>query len=71
MTSSPSVTLRFNKADKAALVELAKCLQKNQTETLRVLVREKLAAIKRRQEGAGAREAIDSTGDHYDNEKAN
>lgn len=45
-TQSPNVALRFNQLDKAALVELARRLQMNQTQTVRVLVREALAVLK-------------------------
>ncbi|MFT3892990.1 MAG: hypothetical protein QM730_15270 [Anaerolineales bacterium] len=44
----PNLVLRFSPTDKAALVELSQRLDLNQTETLRVLVRETLAILKER-----------------------
>jgi hypothetical protein len=49
MPISANVVVRFNKLDKAALVELSERLQRNQSETLRVLVRETLAVLKERE----------------------
>lgn len=47
MAISPSLAIRFTKQDKQALREVATALcQGNQSETLRVLVREKLATLK-------------------------
>jgi len=48
-TNSPNLALRFSKLDKDALVELASRLQMNQTQTVRVLVRETLAILKERE----------------------
>ena len=42
--SPPTVAMRLNDADKSALRELSARLGKSQTETVRVLVRERLAA---------------------------
>jgi hypothetical protein len=41
---SPSLAMRFNDADKNALRQLSARLGKSQTETVRVLVRERLAS---------------------------
>jgi len=46
MAITPSVAIRLNDPDKAALRELAKRLQRNQSETVRVLVRETLAILR-------------------------
>ena len=46
MAISPTVAVRFGELDKAALKELAKRLQRNQSDTLRLLVRETLAVLK-------------------------
>lgn len=40
----PTVAMRLNDADKAALRQLSARLGKSQTETVRVLVRERLAS---------------------------
>ena len=48
MANSPTVAVRFGKLDKAALMELAQRLQRNQSDTLRILVRETLAVLKER-----------------------
>ncbi len=40
----PTVAMRLNDADKSALRELSSRLGKSQTETVRVLVRERLAS---------------------------
>ena len=40
----PTIAMRFNDADKNALRELSARLGKSQTETVRVLVRERLAS---------------------------
>lgn len=53
-TSKPSVAMRFDKLDKAALVELASRLQMSQTQTVRVLVRETLAILKEREDAHNA-----------------
>ena len=45
MNISPSLALRLAPVDKTALVELAAHLQRSQTDTVRVLVREALAII--------------------------
>lgn len=41
--NSPTLAMRLNDADKAALRQLSARLGKSQTETVRVLVRERLA----------------------------
>jgi hypothetical protein len=41
---SPTIAMRLNDADKSALRELSSRLGKSQTETVRVLVRERLAS---------------------------
>ena len=46
MAVTPTVVIRMNDPDKAALLELATRLQRNQSETVRVLVRETLAVLK-------------------------
>ena len=48
MAISPNVAVRFGELDKAALKELAQRLQRNQSDTLRLLVRETLATLKER-----------------------
>lgn len=48
-TTNPNVALRLNELDKAALVELSNRLQMNQSQTIRVLVRETLAVLKERE----------------------
>ena len=48
-SNSPNLALRFSDLDKAALVELASRLHMNQTQTVRVLVRETLAILKERE----------------------
>ena len=45
MSTSPNLALRFSPVDKAALVELAERLSLNQTDVVRLLVREKLAIL--------------------------
>ena len=60
-TVGPNVALRFDKLDKAALVELSRRLQLNQTETVRVLVRESLAILKERESNIPTRTAQDAT----------
>jgi hypothetical protein len=42
--NSPTIAMRFNDADKFALRQLSARLGKSQTETVRVLVRERLAS---------------------------
>lgn len=42
--NSPTIAMRFNDADKSALRQLSARLGKSQTETVRVLVRERLAS---------------------------
>ncbi len=42
--NSPTVAMRLNREDKQALRELASRMSKSQTETVRVLVRERLAS---------------------------
>ena len=42
--NSPTVAMRLNREDKQALRELASRMGKSQTETVRVLVRERLAS---------------------------
>ena len=42
--NSPTIAMRFDDADKARLRELSSRLGKSQTETVRVLVRERLAS---------------------------
>lgn len=42
--NSPSLAMRLNDADKKALRDLSARLGKSQTETVRVLVRERLAS---------------------------
>ena len=49
MTISPNLSLRFSNEDKAALKEVAERLQMNQTQTIRVLVREVLVVLKDRE----------------------
>lgn len=49
MATGPSLALRFSELDKAALVELAARLDLNQTQTVRVLVRETLTVLKERE----------------------
>ncbi len=46
MTNETSVLVRMSLPDRAALRELATRLQRNQNETIRVLVRETLAILK-------------------------
>jgi len=41
----PTIAMRLNDADKSALRELSSRLGKSQTETVRVLVRERLASF--------------------------
>jgi hypothetical protein len=42
--NSPTVAMRLNREDKQALRQLSERLGKSQTETVRVLVRERLAS---------------------------
>jgi len=49
VSNNPNLALRFSPLDKAALVELSQLLKMNQTETLRLLVRETLVALKKRE----------------------
>lgn len=42
--NSPTIAMRFNDADKFALRQLSAQMGKSQTETVRVLVRERLAS---------------------------
>lgn len=44
-----NVAIRFNKPDKAALIKVAFLMKKSQSELLRILVREKLAALEKHQ----------------------
>lgn len=46
MTVSANVAIRFNAPDRQALKELARRLQRNQSDTVRLLVRETLAVLK-------------------------
>ena len=50
MANSPNVAIRFGELDKAALKELATRLERSQSDTLRILVRETLAVLKERDE---------------------
>jgi hypothetical protein len=43
--SPPTIAMRFNDADKSALRQLSARLGKSQTETVRVLVRERLSSF--------------------------
>jgi hypothetical protein len=49
MATGANVAIRFGELDKAALRELAQRLQRNQSDTLRILVRETLAVLKERE----------------------
>jgi len=53
MNLAPSLALRLAPVDKAALVELAARLQRSQTDTVRVLVRETLAILKEQDAAQG------------------
>jgi len=55
MGYNTNVTMRFNKEDRALLAELAKRLQRTQTGTVKVLVREFLSAIKKQEAEATSR----------------
>ena len=46
MATDSSLLVRFNGPDRAALIELAKRLERNQAETIRSLVRETLVVLK-------------------------
>ena len=46
MASDTSILVRLSLPDKAALKELATRLQRNQNETIRVLIRETLSILK-------------------------
>ena len=45
MTDGPTVTVRFDALDKAALIEIATRLQRSQSDVLRGLVRETLKVL--------------------------
>jgi hypothetical protein len=49
MTISPNLSLRFSNEDKAALAEVAERLRMNKTQTVRVLVREMLVVLRKRE----------------------
>jgi len=63
MATGANVAVRFCELDKAALRELAQRLQRNQSDTLRILVRETLAVLKER-------EAQQTKGAFHDETKA-
>jgi hypothetical protein len=48
MATGANVAVRFGELDKQALRELARRLQRNQSDTLRILVRETLAVLEER-----------------------
>jgi hypothetical protein len=56
MTNAPSLAMRFNPTDKAALKELAARLRRSQTDTVRFLVNETLMFLKEQEtKGKGGR----------------
>ena len=57
MTTAISLAMRLDPVDKAALVELSARLQRSQTDTVRVLVRETLAIIKEQDAAQGHADA--------------
>jgi len=55
MATGANVGMRFSASDKAALKELATRLQRNQSETLRALVRETLLILKEQDQAQALR----------------
>ena len=56
MPIPPNIAIRFSEPDKAALIEVARLMQMSQSETLRMLVREKLEELNKNEQRAQEKE---------------